>query len=207
MRDVRKVAQLNKLGLVVAVYDSISDASRKTGLPKPNICACLNGRLKSVGGYGWRSANESTVVEAEMKSDTDKGVFRLPFTYQQICRNTDAALRIVGKLKEKTKGEPLNRAANILSAMTGICIGLDYYDEYLTVLFDSGFVIYVPKQPLADNFIVLLARLVLSCAKLHSDAGVFFIGYFDGRWVNIVRCGNDVDAVLKKMKNPEHFDC
>ena len=198
MKDVRKVAQLNKLGLVVAVYDSISDASRKTGLPKPNICACLNGRLKSVGGYGWRSANESTVLEAEMKSDTDKGVFRLPFTYKQICRNTEAALRIVAELKSKVYGEPIDRAAKIVSSLTGMEIGLGVEDNRLCVLFNSGFAIYMKNNPLNDNFIALLARLVLACNKLYQNAGLDYIGVFNGKVIDIVKCPNDLENFLEK---------
>lgn len=200
----KPVAQLDRYGRIVGIYGSISEASRATGLPKPNICAAANKRLKSCGGYVWVYATEGMTVEAEMEQPVKRGKPKLPFTYTTICKDTDSALKAVAMVKERIREtKPIQSAERVLRALCGIEVGLDYYDEYLTVLFDSGFVIYVPKQPLSDSFLVLLARLVLSCAKLHSDAGAFFIGYFDGRWVNICRCGNDVDGLLAKLKGGE----
>lgn len=34
-------------------FESCSEASRQTGIPASNICACANGRLKTAGHYKW----------------------------------------------------------------------------------------------------------------------------------------------------------
>ena len=54
--DKRMVEQLDDFGNVIAEYSSISEASRKTGIPNTNIvkvCKGNSGRKKA-GGFGWR---------------------------------------------------------------------------------------------------------------------------------------------------------
>lgn len=41
-------------GIVVAVWDSSSTASRELHISKCNIVGCLNGYRKTAGGYGWK---------------------------------------------------------------------------------------------------------------------------------------------------------
>jgi hypothetical protein len=55
-RDVfkRPVLQYDKNMVLVACWNSIKEASRKTGVDISNLCACCRGRLKSSGGYVWR---------------------------------------------------------------------------------------------------------------------------------------------------------
>lgn len=36
------------------IYESMTDASTKTGIPLSNISACCKGRLKSAGGFHWK---------------------------------------------------------------------------------------------------------------------------------------------------------
>lgn len=50
----KPVLQYSKDGEFIAEYESVSDASRQTGIVIPNISACCNGKLKSAGGYVWR---------------------------------------------------------------------------------------------------------------------------------------------------------
>lgn len=51
----RKVVQLTLNGEFVAEYDSISDAGRKTGVPRETIGKCCRGnKYKSTGGYKWQ---------------------------------------------------------------------------------------------------------------------------------------------------------
>ena len=40
------------------VYPSVCEASRQTGIKRPSISACLNGRYKSAGGYHWTKITE-----------------------------------------------------------------------------------------------------------------------------------------------------
>lgn len=35
------------------VYPSVTEAERQTGIKRPSISACLNGRRKTAGGYHW----------------------------------------------------------------------------------------------------------------------------------------------------------
>lgn len=52
----KKVIQYEKNGEVVAFYDSVNQAKRTTKIS--HIYDCCNGKLKQVGGYIWRYANE-----------------------------------------------------------------------------------------------------------------------------------------------------
>lgn len=195
----KPVAQLDRYGRIVGIYGSISEASRATGLPKPNICAAANKRLKSCGGYVWVYATEGMTVEAEMEQPVKRGKPKLPFTYTTICKDTDAALKAVALIKERIRDiKPIQSAERVLKALCGIEVGLDITEGRLTVCFDGGFCIYMKEQPLSDNFIVLLARVVLACNKVYENAGVDYCGFFDGRWVDIVRVGNDLDGMIRE---------
>lgn len=50
------VMQIDESGVVVSVYDGISEAERETGINRPNICKCLKGKIKTAGGYKWKYA-------------------------------------------------------------------------------------------------------------------------------------------------------
>ena len=52
----RKVWQINELGEVVKHYDSVAEASKKTGIAAGSIVRCCTGELKSAGGWSWRYA-------------------------------------------------------------------------------------------------------------------------------------------------------
>lgn len=200
MENITKpVAQLDRYGRIVGIYGSISEASRATGLPKPNICAAANKRLKSCGGYVWVYATEGMTVEAEMEQPVKRGKPKLPFTYTTICKDADAALKAVAMVKERIRDiKPIQSTERILRSLTGIEVGLDITEGRLTVCFDGGFCVYMKEQPLSDNFIVLLARVVLACNKVYENAGVDYCGFFDGRWVDIVRVGNDLDGMIRE---------
>ena len=49
----RKTVQLDMQGSAIAVYGSASEASRKTGIARQNICKCCNGDRNYAGGYRW----------------------------------------------------------------------------------------------------------------------------------------------------------
>lgn len=197
--NTKPVAQMNKLGEVVAIYDSISAASRATGYAKSNICACVNKRIKSTGGYLWTYATDGMTVEAEICKRVKKTTPRFPFTYEYIRNNNEAALNAIALIKSNLKsGEPLRSAERILRAICGIEVGLEISDGRLTVCFIGGFVIYMKSQPLSDNFIALMARLVLACNKLYQNAGLDYVGLFDGKIIDIVRVGSDLEGMLKE---------
>ena len=49
----KQVTQFTKSYDYVAIYDSLTEAERVTGINKANICNCLKDRYKSAGGYVW----------------------------------------------------------------------------------------------------------------------------------------------------------
>ena len=50
------VMQIDEFGVVISVFDGISEAERETGINRPNICKCLKGKIKNAGGYKWKYA-------------------------------------------------------------------------------------------------------------------------------------------------------
>jgi predicted GIY-YIG superfamily endonuclease len=54
----RKVVQYTLDGEYIYTYDSIVDASKRTGVHRSNIGACAQGRYKQAGGYIWRYTDE-----------------------------------------------------------------------------------------------------------------------------------------------------
>ena len=55
------ILQFSKDGTLIKEWPSAKEAERKLGIPQPNICHCLKGRLKSAGGFVWRYATSSEV--------------------------------------------------------------------------------------------------------------------------------------------------
>lgn len=55
-RDSRRkcVQQLSLTGDVVAIYESQSEASRRTGIPSQNISLCCKNNRLTAGGYKWK---------------------------------------------------------------------------------------------------------------------------------------------------------
>lgn len=56
-QTAKQIIQLNMLGDVVKVWDSISDASRALNISVPAICNCTKGLSKSSGGFIWKFKN------------------------------------------------------------------------------------------------------------------------------------------------------
>ena len=58
--DKREVEQLDLKGNVIAIYESVAEAERKTGIPNTNICKVCIGKTgrKKAGGYIWRYKGE-----------------------------------------------------------------------------------------------------------------------------------------------------
>ena len=50
----KKVIQLSLSGLALAVFDSVSEASKKAGLSKTCIARCCRGEREHSGGYKWQ---------------------------------------------------------------------------------------------------------------------------------------------------------
>ena len=57
-KDPIKVEQIDKdTGEIIAIYPSISEAERKTGIKNSHICWCCKGKRKTAHGYKWKYAN------------------------------------------------------------------------------------------------------------------------------------------------------
>jgi len=62
-----------KDGDVINDYNSIKEASEKTGIIKQNISSALTGRYKSAGGFQWKYKNESDKLQGHLKKE-----FKMP---------------------------------------------------------------------------------------------------------------------------------
>lgn len=62
-----------KCGDVINEYNSIKEASEKTGIIKQNISSALTGRYKSAGGFQWKYKNESDKLRGHLKKE-----FKMP---------------------------------------------------------------------------------------------------------------------------------
>ena len=61
----RKVEQIDENDVVMAVFESMKDAGRITGIRDGNISKVCRGMAKTAGGYKWRYAIEITAVEKQ----------------------------------------------------------------------------------------------------------------------------------------------
>lgn len=73
-KDTIAVAMYSKEGVLLGVFKSRSDASRKTGAWNQSISKCCRGELKSTGGYVWKNATpeqERMLDNMEEQHETD----------------------------------------------------------------------------------------------------------------------------------------
>lgn len=61
----RKVTQYNLKGQCIAYFNTISEASRTTGVNKSDIIAVLKGTQRSAGGFIWREGFEETKINVQ----------------------------------------------------------------------------------------------------------------------------------------------
>lgn len=52
------IQKLTKQGKLIKEYKSVTEASKKTGIPNTNIYKCINGKRNSAGGYKWKNTEE-----------------------------------------------------------------------------------------------------------------------------------------------------
>ena len=58
----RKIAQYNKNGDLIKVWDGITDASNNFGVDKGAIWRCCNGKSKTSCGYVWKYYNDTEMT-------------------------------------------------------------------------------------------------------------------------------------------------
>ena len=57
LASFKKVCQYSKQGEFISEFNSITEASEKTGVSRSGISSCCSGRLKTSGGFIWRYSN------------------------------------------------------------------------------------------------------------------------------------------------------
>lgn len=63
----RKVSQYDKNNNLIAVYDTLMDAERQTGLSVKNISKALRGHHKTAYGFIWKHADSKKIIYKERK--------------------------------------------------------------------------------------------------------------------------------------------
>lgn len=58
----KKVAKYDRYDKLIEIYDSVSNASEKTGIKKENISAAALGKIKTAGNHVWRYINADLSV-------------------------------------------------------------------------------------------------------------------------------------------------
>ena len=61
----KPVIGINKVSGLIMEFPSLMEAERQTGISNSNICACLNGRYKSAGGYTWQYSDSEEVANEQ----------------------------------------------------------------------------------------------------------------------------------------------
>ena len=54
----KKVAQCDKQGNIIKIWDYAKQVEEELGIKRSNICKCCKGKLKSAGGFVWKYAEE-----------------------------------------------------------------------------------------------------------------------------------------------------
>ena len=86
-RIVEKVDSIN--GDIVATYESIGEASRQNDLAASTIRYVLDGKANHAGGYHWREAGNSTVMESLPRSQAQKRLREKEIFCDRIERGVD----------------------------------------------------------------------------------------------------------------------
>lgn len=66
-RKSKLISKYSLKGALIAVYPSIREASRATGIKHGSISACLAGRLESAWGFVWREGKGRSKIKLELK--------------------------------------------------------------------------------------------------------------------------------------------
>ena len=57
-KNSKPVYSIDKESGLITYWESIREASRQLGISKGNICSCLKGKMKSIGGFYWIYADD-----------------------------------------------------------------------------------------------------------------------------------------------------
>lgn len=66
-----EIIQMDKQGHLIATYCSVCEASRQTGIGRGVISQCVNGRIRSAGGYVWSKLSKGCNDYLQLESTLD----------------------------------------------------------------------------------------------------------------------------------------
>tara|TARA_Y100001937_G_C7094690_1_gene319547 strand:+ start:657 stop:899 length:243 start_codon:yes stop_codon:yes gene_type:complete len=61
----RPVKQISADGKLIATFDTIAEASEKTGASSSSICHCCRGKLKKAKGFIWEYDNSKLKLKTD----------------------------------------------------------------------------------------------------------------------------------------------
>lgn len=170
-------------GEVVAVFSSLKEAQRVTGIPASNISANAKGRLATVG-KGMRfiyasPEDEVTGLTVPHATNISFDSPRLPLTYKFILNHPKRSLEAVAWARDKYAD-----LDDMLTALSGEDVEVTGCGQ-ITVAFKSGFTFSLPEEELTDEFLLKLTRLIISCSSVSEISGDWYRGVYDGQYIEI----------------------
>jgi len=92
------IQQLSKKGKVVAEFNSVKEASRKTSIVKTNIYRCIRGERNTAGGYKWKNTDALELDNTNENSN---------ISYEQLVASSGFSVEDVKSVKiwQTMKGE------------------------------------------------------------------------------------------------------
>ena len=170
-------------GEVVAVFSSLKEAQRVTGIPASNISANAKGRLQTVGkGMRFVYASEGDElmnINIPHATNIEFDKPHLPLTYKFIVGHPKRALEAVAYARDKYAD-----LDDMLTALSGYDVEVTG-SEQIKVAFESGFTFSLPEDDLTDAFLLKLTRLIISCGTVAEISGDWYRGVYDGQYIEI----------------------
>lgn len=98
----KPVLQL-KDGVVVARFDSISEAARQTNILNSNISDVCRGKNKTTGGYGWKYAEYDMPIVKKKNTTTNE---KYKITITAVCESKKEVSQILHSIRSVTANKP-----------------------------------------------------------------------------------------------------
>lgn len=170
-------------GEVVAVFSSLKEAQRVTGIPASNISANAKGKLQTCGkGMRFVYASEGDELmglQIPHATNVEFDTPRLPLTYRFIISHHKRAIEAVAWARDKYAD-----LDDMLTALSGEDVEVTGCGQ-ITVAFKSGFTFSLPEEELTDEFLLKLTRLIISCSSVSEISGDWYRGVYDGQYIEI----------------------
>ena len=108
------VCQFDTEGILVSEFESVTDASHKTGIGKTSIYKCLAGQRNKAGGYYWNFVSRNNVPERiDLPDNTGSGdctnYTNMNKTVVQVSISTGEVLNVYKSINEAAKAMGIDR--------------------------------------------------------------------------------------------------